>query len=301
MYHRITEPEKCNEYLEPGMYVRPETFAMHCLLLQRYFTVVSLADLVTNAAIVQNTEKPLCAITFDDGWLDFYTNAFPVLAANKLPSTVFLPTDFIGSDDWFWTDHLALLIRSYNKNRVQSENLVVSSLTAQILQCRSDLVNWIDIAIKLLKPHPLVQIKIVISELSRFLGVEEKLQRAFLSWDEVRELRSTGLVSFGSHTAGHLILTSESEESVSRELNTSREKLLAEKVVGPEFIPFCYPNGGHSKPIMAQVKSAGYQCAVTTRRGWNNAASDCFALKRVGMHQDMTSTKALALAKFAKR
>ncbi|MBI5584180.1 MAG: polysaccharide deacetylase family protein [Deltaproteobacteria bacterium] len=35
-------------------------------------------------------------LTFDDGYRDFYTQAFPLLKAKGFPASVFLPTDFIG-------------------------------------------------------------------------------------------------------------------------------------------------------------------------------------------------------------
>jgi len=49
---------------------------------------------------------PVCALTFDDGWQDFFKFALPVLMRNQVPATVFLPTGYIGTSDWFWTDRL---------------------------------------------------------------------------------------------------------------------------------------------------------------------------------------------------
>jgi len=51
--------------------------------------------------------------------------------------------------------------------------------------------------------------------------------------------------------------------------------------------------------IARMVKYAGYSIAVTTKKGWNNARPDSFTLRRIGIHQDMTSTVPLFAARIA--
>jgi len=43
-------------------------------------------------------DRPLVVLTFDDGFQNFHTDAFPVLRANNFTATVFLPTAFIGNE-----------------------------------------------------------------------------------------------------------------------------------------------------------------------------------------------------------
>jgi peptidoglycan/xylan/chitin deacetylase (PgdA/CDA1 family) len=45
----------------------------------------------------QSGTRNLVVLTFDDGYQDFYTHAFPVLQQYGFAATVFLPTDFIGN------------------------------------------------------------------------------------------------------------------------------------------------------------------------------------------------------------
>ena len=126
-------------------------------------------------------------------------------------------------------------------------------------------------------------------------------QRAFLTWEEVGEMFRSGLVRFGSHTESHRILTTLSDDEVAVELRRSKERLVAEGVVDPGFVPFAYPNGNHTGRIAAMVSAAGYRLAVTTEKGWNRMkpAFDAYRLKRIGVHQDIASTDAMFCCRLA--
>ena len=50
-----------------------------------------------NSPRIENSRKPV-AITFDDGFKDFYTEAFPILQRHRFRATMYLPTGFIGDE-----------------------------------------------------------------------------------------------------------------------------------------------------------------------------------------------------------
>jgi peptidoglycan/xylan/chitin deacetylase (PgdA/CDA1 family) len=98
MYHSVS-PELD---VHRGPYYRtvtsPETFAAHMKLLSSGgFEVVTLSEAVQildNAREVKAGVTPV-VVTFDDGFEDFYTQAFPVLQRFGLKATMFLPTGCI--------------------------------------------------------------------------------------------------------------------------------------------------------------------------------------------------------------
>jgi hypothetical protein len=99
------------DHIQPGMYVCAKTFEAHVVYLQKHFVVLALDDLLERWRIDQlDADKAYCVITFDDGWQDNYQFALPVLKQYGLPATIFLATDFIGTDRWFWPDQVMYLL-----------------------------------------------------------------------------------------------------------------------------------------------------------------------------------------------
>lgn len=295
MYHRVLPGGILPNGIQPGMYVFSDTFERHISLLKKKFSLVSLEQLLRS----ENEEgggRHKCALTFDDGWRDFYDQAFPVLKSHQVPATVFLPTDFIGTEKWFWTDRLAsLLMRGEDiRAAINSGKNTDNPLVDNILNFPGPPNARIEAAISLLKLRRQEEIEEILREISFFLTRNlESPQRAFLTWDEVREMSASGLVSFGSHTTSHRILTTLEEGEIQKELSESKAKLLEEKVVMPNFVPFCYPNGNFNEQITRMVQNAGYSLALSTEFGWAGKDDDVFTLKRIPIHDDITSTEAL--------
>ncbi len=94
MYHSVShaaDPKR------PGYYrlnTPPALFRQHLQLLKdEAFTVIDLGDLAT-----LRTRSPggrFAVITFDDGFRDFDTHAWPALTEYQYPATMFLPTGYI--------------------------------------------------------------------------------------------------------------------------------------------------------------------------------------------------------------
>jgi len=285
--------------IQAGMYVEVPTFQSHLAFLQRYFEILPLSQLGfpgSDTLFGSHTNKPLCFLTFDDGWYDFYTHAFPLLSRRRIPATVFLPTEFIGTTDWFWTDRLAsLLYQQHTSTRYEPQNHKASSrMVNRLLNFDGSFESRLESSIHFLKGFNLDQIEEAITELSTLWNTIPNIPGpAFLTWSQVREMAGTEFITFGSHTANHQILTTLNDKQIRHELDRAREDLLAQKAVTIPFIPFCYPNGNHTPNIARMVMNAGYNLAVTTSRGWNTRGADPFTLKRISIHQDMTSTDQL--------
>jgi peptidoglycan/xylan/chitin deacetylase (PgdA/CDA1 family) len=116
-----------------------------------------------------------------------------------------------------------------------------------------------------------------------------------MSWSEVEEMQASGLVRFGSHTRRHTRLSSvDSRAALEDEIVGSRRAI--EERLGATPVTFCYPNGDTSPEAIACVRGA-YQGAVTTAPGWNQPGTDPFCLRRVGVHDDVSSCREAFLSR----
>ncbi|MDA8087058.1 MAG: polysaccharide deacetylase family protein [Nitrospiraceae bacterium] len=103
VYHSIGSPPRNAGMRSRGLYVKTGVFSFQMWYLRAAgFRVVSLKEIVDFACGAQkNLSGRLAALTFDDGYMDFYENAFPVLKRHGYPSTVFLVSGLAGRFN-FW-------------------------------------------------------------------------------------------------------------------------------------------------------------------------------------------------------
>lgn len=102
---------------------------------------------------------------------------------------------------------------------------------------------------------------------------------AYLTWDQVRELDRSGLVTIGGHTIDHPNLASETLEEQQHEIIDGKSEL--EKQLGHTVRHFAYPYGSFDSTTIMIAQQAGYQTAVTTRPGDYQEAGAEYTLRRV--------------------
>ncbi len=302
-YHRIINPETQPFPVQPGMYVRPKTFVAQMQFLKSSARVVPFAEITK--ALQNNEEIPerTVAITFDDGWLDNYTEAFPVLRSLELPATIFLATSYIGANEYFWTDRLAQTVtvlagsKQYREQILRRLNeslpsgVAIREPIAEMLAAGNVLQQKLDNIIEQLKLRPLAERKQVIDLLvllaKEFTSL--KSARLFMNWDEVAEMSKSG-IAFGSHSHRHHQLTDLNEAQVKDELIESYQALRAHGLSPVD--AFCYPGGYHNELTQQALRKENIRYALGVDRQGNFDTNPPL-LGRMHLHEDITSTTAL--------
>ncbi len=262
--------------------------------LKEAYRVISFDEYLDCPFLEDLDERKRCIVTFDDGWRDNYENAFSILKKYALPATVFIPTGYVNTDDWFWQNKLSWQIKKIIIDPILLSKIVNGNykhIGLQYLKAHINMIkkpeHYLDIIIQRLKKCSQVEIDEIIHVIENFTGAIRYPKKAqVLNESEIIEM-SRGGISFGSHGVSHRILKDLDEYDVDNEMIESR-KYLEKK--GFRYVPvIAYPNGNFSRVIQEKAKKQGYRAGVTTIPGKNHEDINMFELKRINIHNDISS------------
>jgi len=203
MYHSISPAPVKGDLLA----VSAGTFERQMRFLKEHrYNVIRVEDLNDYAGGRKKIPPRAVAVTFDDGFKDNYTNAFPVLRKYNIPATVFIIVSKVGEPDR-------------------------------------------------------------------------------LSWDQIREMQASGLITFGSHTLTHQLLCGiKSDADLEREIAGSKADM--EEKLGRKVSLFCYPCGNFDDRVKEIVRESGYESAVAVNPGAWARDNDIWAFKRLRISEN---------------
>jgi len=92
MYHNVSDQNQDN----PN-WVTPKNFGKQINFIKKCgYHVLSLDEYAEKKLNGRKFDRRSVVVTFDDAYRNIYENAYPVLAENKFPATIFVPVERIG-------------------------------------------------------------------------------------------------------------------------------------------------------------------------------------------------------------
>ncbi len=272
-YHRVNDT---NTPFFPA--INSSLFDAQMRFLAKHHKVVSLADLVEH--LNGDSTEPVLSITFDDGYRDNFTTAFPILQRYSLPATVFLTTGCIDAQAPLWFESLAQAITLTTQEFLDLEIDIPRRFWLRSEHERLEANSQLFALLRLL-PDSLRQDWL--ATIVRSLNVAPELHSdRMLTWDHIRTMRQAG-IEFGGHTVTHPFVSKLAPERMTWEVTECKRRIQAEIQAPVRF--FAYPNGKEedfaswNKDL---IRTAGYTAAVTTIWGLNYQNTDRMALRRSG-------------------
>ncbi len=102
---------------------------------------------------------------------------------------------------------------------------------------------------------------------------------SYLTWDQVRLLDKSGIITIGLHTVDHPDLATESPDQQWYEINTGKN--IMENELGHPVVDFAYPYGDFDDTTISLLERAGLRSAVTTVPGVDQSFGSQYTLHRI--------------------
>jgi peptidoglycan/xylan/chitin deacetylase (PgdA/CDA1 family) len=273
-FHRVLPDDLRRVYPMPGLVVTPEELEWFIHTFRKWFQCQRLDTAWREFSSGNCAERPRLAITFDDGQLDNYLHAAPVLDRLGVSATFFVPVEAVDFQQLLWHDRIGYAIQHLGREFPQSSLLTGLGLTgAQAVQKPQAGVT----RSKQLTPFERLQ---WIRQAETLVPHAIPAWDGMMTWGQLHELARRGH-EIGSHSYTHPILIHCDDQQLEREIVASRRRLVDE--LEADVRSFCYPNGDHDSRVIEVVARAGYQLAVTTGWGSNGPAARAFSLRRLDM------------------
>jgi peptidoglycan/xylan/chitin deacetylase (PgdA/CDA1 family) len=282
-YHRIGNP--ADDLFDPGVFsATVDQLEAQISFVKRHFCPVTLEEAVAfvNGSDHAQTRRCRVLITFDDGYLDNYELAFPILRSHQVQGVFFLATSLVGSCTVPWWDSIAYLLRTASQRRfvLSYPDFLEVDLAA------NGLTRSLNDVLALFKRAENTDTERFFNQLRDAAGAKEPLpvQRRFLNWDEARTMLAGGMV-IGSHTHSHTVLSQLDHEAQRHELSHSRSQL--KDCLGVDIDTLAYPVGlqsSFSDTTQHIARECGYRAAFSFYGGINaRERANPYNIMRIGI------------------
>jgi peptidoglycan/xylan/chitin deacetylase (PgdA/CDA1 family) len=270
----------------------PAYFEQQLDWLARNYRMIDLEALEA-AVDGRGTLPPNAALlTFDDGFVDHYAAAFPILRARGLSGVFFLAEDACGASPRVLSVHKThFLLARLGADRFAHEVLEACAPVGATASRRARLFGadqWEHADERAIKNLLNVELPIDEAErvlnllFARHLGDEQPFARElYLQEPMIREMSAGGMV-FGCHTRSHRMLSR--LDARQQEVELRNGVAWIRELTGQARVPFCYPWGGpktYTAETLQLLDALGYSVAFNTVRRRIDVRDSRFELPRV--------------------
>jgi peptidoglycan/xylan/chitin deacetylase (PgdA/CDA1 family) len=222
-----------------------------------------------------------CLLTFDDGYIDHYTNVFPILEKKKLQGSFFMPVKTVTENVVLDVNKIHFILAS-----VQDKSLIVQQIFRQLdeyraeynLQSNDFYFRKLAIADRYDTPEVIFIKRILQVELPeklrnvitdklfrKFVSADEKAfsRELYMSMDQIECIHRNGM-HVGGHGNDHYWLGALSKELQQVDLQASEK--FVRKIRGKDNSwTMCYPYGSYNDDTISLLKDLDCKLALTTR------------------------------------
>lgn len=255
--------------------------------------IVSMDEVCRRAVTLASPRRFVC-LTFDGGYKDVVSSAYPVLSRHGVPFTVYVPTAFPdGVGEAWWLALEAIIAREDRLSLIMDReewHFNVAGV-AEKLELYDFLERWM----RSLSPSDL---SLAINDLCNRYSVDlGALSRAAsMDWHDLAKLAADPHVTIGAATVNYQVLSNLKDVTALREITMGAT--VIETALNRKIRHFAYPFGdapSWQRKHAVMAAETGFASAVSSMPGvvQNAGRSDLYALPRIPWDGRLQSLRAL--------
>lgn len=261
--------------------VSPEYFEAFLRDQQKRLDFISINDLPARMSNKQRGNKPFGIITFDDGYADNFTYAYPILKELNIPFVIYVSAGLVNEGKTIWNYPLII-------ERIIKKNCELN-IGGQKYDCvtedqKKDSFRQLkSVLFSLPYEHQKVEFKRLFADYLK----ESVFPNDTLTWEQIEELSKDPLCTIGCHTMTHCRLAITDAAALDYELCESKK--ILEKHIGKSVEQLSYPYGWKtdvSDAAIEYAKKCGYKTAARSFGGpVRKKDYDMYQLKRIMVNE----------------
>jgi peptidoglycan/xylan/chitin deacetylase (PgdA/CDA1 family) len=279
MYHGVAKKDNNSMNFR---HISAEVFEKHLKFLKKNTHVISVEDFFEQKFI---KGKPNVAITFDDGYLNNYQHAFPLIEKYEAPTTFYITGLNTTSHHILWPDFHDLMVSVCQESEITCNGLTFLRNGRDIKRpyiSKTDNENFHEY-LKKLAFKDKMEVLDKYTKGTDILNKETHFDYWKLASDEqIIEMSKGKYTTIGSHGMLHNNLGLINIQEAEQELINSKNYL--EALTQKEINSIAYPDGSYTRAVVEIAKNLGFKYQLAVNYLFSEDKKDNVILDRIGLY-----------------
>ena len=253
-------------------------FRQQIEFLKEHFQFVGMEDVLALGQ-ADDLKKDSVLLTFDDGYIDHYTNVFPMLMANNIQGVFSMPGKILREKKVLDVNKIHFILASASITKIKEmvfEHLDYYRGTEYNLPSNHELYEKLAVANRfdnkdtifikrLLQVELPEQLRNIITEelFREFIDLREEafVDELYMNMDQIKLMKQQGMY-FGLHGYDHYWMNHLENDKLRKDVEAALE--VFDSVVDGNRWVCCYPYGSYSDEVINQIKTMGAVAGLST-------------------------------------
>ena len=283
LYHGVTDKKEKGILNYSNKHIHVSKFENQMQYIKNNCNILNIDEVIYLSNKKKKWPDKSVLVTFDDGFKNNFTLAYPILNNLKIPAVFYVCAGMIGSKKMFWVDEIEDCI-NFSKKKKFFLNLN-KKIKIQINN-KKNKIFYLEKIKKFCKKTTTNKKNLILKNLRKKTKIVPSNKHSknyeIMNWREIKKIDKNPLFTIGGHTLFHDIMSSRSLSDVNYDIKKTIN--ILKKKLNHKIEHFSYPEGQKihfNNKIISLLRENKIICSPSAINGVNQKGEDLFKLKRI--------------------